>query len=144
MSSINVKVGDLALNSPLILASGTCNFGHELSSYYDLSILGGLSSKGLTLLPRLGNEGCRVAETECGMLNSVGLQNPGVESFIKNDLDYMNTLGTKVIINVAGHSIEDYVGMVSRLDQFSSKIDFSILRVNPNIKSRLNCRKFNS
>ncbi|HPE28543.1 MAG TPA: dihydroorotate dehydrogenase, partial [Saccharofermentans sp.] len=105
MSSINVKVGDLALNSPLILASGTCNFGHELSSYYDLSILGGLSSKGLTLLPRLGNEGCRVAETECGMLNSVGLQNPGVESFIKNDLDYMNTLGTKVIINVAGHSI---------------------------------------
>ena len=136
MSSINVKVGDLALNSPLILASGTCNFGHELSSYYDLSILGGLSSKGLTLLPRLGNEGCRVAETECGMLNSVGLQNPGVESFIKNDLDYMNTLGTKVIINVAGHSIEDYVGMVSRLDQFSSKIDALEINLScPNVRA---------
>ena len=74
MSSINVKVGNVDLKRPLILASGTCNFGHELSEYYDLSILGGLSSKGLTIRPRQGNEGCRVAETASGMLNSVALE----------------------------------------------------------------------
>ena len=109
MNRLGVDIGKVSLKSPLILASGTCNFGHELSEYYDLSILGGLSSKGLTIKPRVGNEGVRVAETACGMLNSVGLQNPGVDYFIEHDLDYMRSLGTGVIVNVAGHSFDDYI-----------------------------------
>ena len=116
MTRLNVKVGNVSLKSPLILASGTCNFGHELSEYYDLSILGGLSSKGLTIRPRAGNEGVRVAETEAGMLNSVGLQNPGVDYFIEHDLDYMRSLNTGVIVNVAGHSYDDYMDMIDKLD----------------------------
>ena len=135
-SALNVKVGDVSLKSPLILASGTCNFGHELSEYYDLSILGGLSSKGLTIRPRVGNEGVRVAETASGMLNSVGLQNPGVDYFIENDLDYMAGLGCACIVNVAGHSFEDYMAMAEKLAPYADKID--ALEVNlscPNVKA---------
>lgn len=136
MSSINVKVGNVDLKSPLILASGTCNFGHELSEYYDLSILGGLSSKGLTIKPRQGNEGCRVAETASGMLNSVGLQNPGVDFFIENDLDYMRSLNTGVIVNAAGHSYEDYIAMVQKLNAHKDKIDALEINLScPNVKA---------
>ena len=136
MSSINVKVGNVELKSPLILASGTCNFGHELSEYYDLSILGRLSSKGLTIKPRQGNEGCRVAETASGMLNSVGLQNPGVDYFIDNDLDYMRSLNTGVIVNAAGHSFEDYIAMVQKLNAHKDKIDALEINLScPNVKA---------
>ena len=133
---LNVNVGNVSLNSPLILASGTCNFGYELSEYYDLSILGGLSSKGLTINPREGNPGVRVAETASGMLNSVGLQNPGVDFFIDHYLDYMNSLGTGRIINVAGHSFDDYLSMVSKLDKYSDKIDALEINLScPNVKA---------
>ena len=136
MSRLSVNVGNVALKSPLILASGTCNFGHELSEYYDLSILGGLSSKGLTIKPRAGNEGVRVAETASGMLNSVGLQNPGVDYFIEHDLDYMNSLNTGVIVNVAGHSFEDYMDMIAKLDPYSEKIDALEINLScPNVKA---------
>ena len=74
-SSLNVNVGNVNLKSPIILASGTCNFGRELAEYYDLSILGGISSKGLTIKPRAGNPGIRVAECDSGMLNSVSFLN---------------------------------------------------------------------
>ena len=135
MSRISVNVADVKLKSPLILASGTCNFGHELSEYYDLSILGGLSSKGLTIRPRVGNEGVRVAETASGMLNSVGLQNPGVDYFIEHDLDYMASLNTGVIVNVAGHSFEDYCQMVEKLDPYKDKIDALEINLScPNVK----------
>ena len=123
MSKINVKVGSVDLKSPIILASGTCNFGRELSEYYDLAILGGISSKGLTIKPRNGNPGVRVAECASGMLNSVGLQNPGVHYFIENDLDFMKDSGSAVIVNVAGHSFEDYIDMVTTLDPHKDKID---------------------
>ena len=133
---ISVKVGSVELKSPIILASGTCNFGHELSEYYDLSILGGLSSKGLTIRPRVGNEGVRVAETAAGMLNSVGLQNPGVDYFIEHDLDYMDSLGCGRIINVAGHSFDDYVAMIEKLDPHKDKIDALEINLScPNVKA---------
>lgn len=133
---ISVKVGSVELKSPIILASGTCNFGHELSEYYDLSILGGLSSKGLTIKPRVGNEGVRVAETAAGMLNSVGLQNPGVDYFIEHDLDYMDSLGCGRIINVAGHSFDDYMAMIEKLDPHKDKIDALEINLScPNVKA---------
>ena len=136
MTRLGVNVGNVSLKSPLILASGTCNFGHELSEYYDLSILGGLSSKGLTIKPRAGNEGVRVAETAAGMLNSVGLQNPGVDYFIEHDLDYMRSLNTGVIVNVAGHSYDDYMDMIGKLDPHKDKIDALEINLScPNVKA---------
>ena len=135
-SSLNVNVGAVSLKSPIILASGTCNFGRELSEYYDLSILGGMSSKGLTIKPRAGNPGVRVAECDSGMLNSVGLQNPGVHYFIDNDLDFMKESGAAVIVNVAGHSFEDYVDMVTTLAPHKDKIDALEINLScPNVKA---------
>ncbi len=135
-SSLNVNVGSVSLKSPIILASGTCNFGRELSEYYDLSILGGMSSKGLTIKPRAGNPGVRVAECDSGMLNSVGLQNPGVHYFIENDLDFMKASGAAVIVNVAGHSFEDYVDMVTTLAPHMDKIDALEINLScPNVKA---------
>ncbi|PWJ70873.1 dihydroorotate oxidase B catalytic subunit [Ruminococcaceae bacterium R-25] len=135
-ASLNVNVGSVNLKSPIILASGTCNFGRELSEYYDLSILGGISSKGLTIKPRNGNPGVRVAECASGMLNSVGLQNPGVHYFIENDLDFMKESGAAVIVNVAGHSFEDYIAMVETLDPHKDKIDALEINLScPNVKA---------
>ena len=136
MSNIAVNVGKVSLKSPIILASGTCNFGRELAEYYDLSILGGISSKGLTIKPRAGNPGVRVAECASGMLNSVGLQNPGVHYFIENDLDFMKESGAAVIVNVAGHSFEDYIDMVTTLDPHKDKIDALEINLScPNVKA---------
>lgn len=133
--NIEATVGKIKLSSPLILASGTCNFGRELSEYIRFSKIGGICSKGLTLLPRPGNDGCRVAETPSGMLNSVGLQNPGVDHFIEKDLDFMASLGTRVIVNVAGHSTDDYIQMARRLQSHENKIDVLELNLScPNVK----------
>ena len=133
---LKVSVGSVNLKSPIILASGTCNFGRELAEYYDLNILGGISSKGLTIKPRAGNPGVRVAECDSGMLNSVGLQNPGVHYFIENDLDFMKESGAAVIVNVAGHSFEDYVDMVATLDPHKDKIDALEINLScPNVKA---------
>ena len=133
--NLSVKVGETAFRNPIILASGTCGFGRELTEYIDFSTIGGLSSKGLTVRPRDGNPGCRTAETPSGMLNSVGLQNPGIEYFLRHELDFMRSLNTRVIINAAGHSTEDYVRMVEILDDVSDKIDVIELNLScPNIK----------
>ena len=133
--SISVKVGEVNLKNPVILASGTCGFGRELAEYMDLSRLGALSSKGLTLLPRDGNQGVRVAETPSGMLNCVGLQNPGVDAFLATELDYMVNSGAGVVVNVAGHSNEDYIAMVEKLDPYKDKIDALELNFScPNVK----------
>ncbi len=133
--SIAVKVGLVDLKNPIILASGTCGFGRELADYMDLSKLGALSSKGLTLLPRDGNQGVRVAETPSGMLNCVGLQNPGVDAFLATELDYMLESGAGVVVNVAGHSNEDYIAMVEKLDAYKDKIDALELNFScPNVK----------
>jgi len=133
--SIKVNVGDVSFKNPIILASGTCGFGRELAEYMDLSKLGALSSKGLTLLPRDGNQGVRVAETPSGMLNCVGLQNPGVDAFLATELDYMVQSGAGVVVNVAGHSNEDYIAMVEKLDPFKDKIDALELNFScPNVK----------
>ena len=133
--SIAVKVGKVGFKNPIILASGTCGFGRELAEYMDLSKLGALSSKGLTLLPRDGNQGVRVAETPSGMLNCVGLQNPGVDAFLATELDYMVESGAGVVVNVAGHSNEDYIAMVEKLDPYKDKIDALELNFScPNVK----------
>lgn len=104
------------LKNPCMAASGCYGFGREAKPYAELQAWGALVSKGLTLQPRIGNPSPRICETEGGMLNSVGLQNPGLEAFLERELPFMQGLGPQVIVNVAGSSAEDYARHCARLD----------------------------
>ncbi len=105
------------MKNPLIGASGTYGFGEEYAPFYDPAIIGGISSKGLTLNPRPGNTGQRVYETPSGMMNSIGLENPGVEHFIKEILPQMRKLDTVILANLGGHSVEDYLIAAEMLNE---------------------------
>lgn len=133
---MNTKVNfcGIEFDNPVLTASGTYGFGLEYDEYYDISQLGGISVKGLTLLPREGNNVPRIAETYGGMINSVGLQNPGVEVFKSYYLPKIKKEKTcKIIANIAGSSIDDYVEMAKSL----SDTDVDMLEMNiscPNVK----------
>ena len=128
-----VSFAGVAMKNPVVLASGTCGFGRELGGYFDISRLGGIASKGLTLNPRSGNEGIRVWETPSGLMNSIGLENPGVRGFIANELDWINGHDVANIVNLGGHSIEDYIEGVSLLND--AKLDLLELNIScPNVK----------
>ncbi|MEO3944348.1 dihydroorotate dehydrogenase [Gorillibacterium sp. CAU 1737] len=107
-SSMFTEIAGVGLKNPFIMASGTFGFGKEYSRFYDLNELGGISGKGLTLHPKAGNKGIRVYETAAGMMNSVGLENPGVEAFLAQELDRMTAWDTAILINLGGGTIEDY------------------------------------
>ena len=115
MADLSLDLCGVKLKNPIIAASGTFGFGREYDELYDIGRLGGISVKGLSLLPRTGNPPSRIAETPSGMLNSVGLQNPGVESFVENDLPWLLTKDVAVIANITGTSVEQYVQMAERL-----------------------------
>ncbi len=108
VTDLSIKLKRMDLKNPLVAASGTYGFGAEASVYTDLSLWGAISSKGITIEPRTGNPPARVAETPAGMLNSVGLQNPGAESFIRDELPAMLDLPCRTVVNVAGGVPEDY------------------------------------
>ena len=129
-----VELCGVTLKNPVLTASGTFGFGREYAEFYDLGKLGGIVGKGLTLEPREGNDGVRIAETASGILNCVGLQNPGVEAFIADELPYMRTLGCAVIANAAGSKLSDYERITERL----SETDVDMIELNiscPNVKS---------
>ncbi len=131
--SLAVSFAGVEMKNPVVLASGTCGFGREYAAYFDLSKLGGISSKGITPAPREGNDGIRVWETPSGMLNSVGLENPGIPSFIKNELDWLNSLGIANIVNLNGHSVDDYIEGALLLG--SQTLDIVELNIScPNVK----------
>ena len=113
--NMEVSVGKVRLKNPVLAASGTFGFGEELAPYYNLSLLGGICTKGLTLEERCGNPPPRVAETDCGMLNAVGMQNPGVGAFVEKILPRMLTYDCAVIANLAGDTVADYMKMVEIL-----------------------------
>ena len=119
MADLHVSIAGVPLKNPVITASGTFGFGREYSEFYPLSRLGGISTKGLTLLPRSGNPPPRIAESPSGMLNAVGLQNPGVEHFISHDLPWLEQQDTAIIANIAGSCPEDYCRMAERLSETS-------------------------
>lgn len=130
---LKVKINNVEFKNPVIAASGTFGFGEEFNSFYDVGMLGGISSKGLTINPKEGNEGIRVFETPSGMMNSVGLQNPGIESFIHNELPHMKRFGTNVIANVGGGCLEDYVEAVTKIND--TDVDMIELNIScPNVK----------
>ena len=118
MVDLSVKLGDWELSNPIIPASGTFGFGFEFAELYDINMLGTFSFKGTTKDKRFGNPTPRIAECPMGMINSVGLQNPGVDSVIKNELPKLKQIFKKpVIANVSGFSIEDYVYTCEKIDK---------------------------
>ncbi len=112
-----VKTGPLNLKNPVLLASGTCGYGIELQGFVDLEKLGGIVVKGLSLEPRSGNPPPRLMETPCGLLNSIGLENVGVDRFISDKLPALSALDTAVIVNILGDSVRDYQELAGILDQ---------------------------
>lgn len=130
---LKVNINGVDFKNPVIAASGTFGFGAEYNNFYDVGILGGISSKGLTINPKDGNSGIRVVETPSGMMNSVGLQNPGIEGFIANELPMMEKLGTNILANVGGGCFEDYAEAIERLNNTS--VDIIELNIScPNVK----------
>ncbi len=132
---LSVRVGGLLLKNPVLTASGTFGYGIEFAPFMDLSALGGIVVKGLSLTPSPGNPPPRVVETPCGMLNAIGLENVGVEAFLAEKLPKLAGVGTPVIANIYGKTVEDYSALAERLE---GEPGVAALEVNiscPNVKA---------
>lgn len=132
-SRSEIDLAGIKLKNPIIMASGTYGYGEEFKNFYDPKILGGISSKGITRHPKKGNEGIRIWETPSGILNSIGLENPGVEEFVKEKIYSMQELGTEIFVNLGGNTIEEYVESTKILNDY----EFAAIELNiscPNVK----------
>lgn len=134
MSELTMNLPGLQLKNPIIPASGCFGFGKEYSQFYDLSILGAIMMKAATGTPRYGNQTPRVAETPSGMLNAIGLQNPGVEKIIENEVPFLANYDLSIIANIAGSTVEEYEQVAAA---FNATNDVHALELNiscPNVK----------
>lgn len=130
----SVNLAGVTLKNPVLTASGTFGSGMEFSRFVDLNKLGGVVTKGVSVVPWEGNATPRVAETASGMLNAIGLQNPGIDVFLSRDLPFLKPFNTAKIVNVCGHTEEEYLGAVERLNDSIA----DILEINiscPNVKA---------
>ncbi len=133
MSNIGVEIAGIQLKNPVMTASGTFGSGQEYGEFVDLSRLGAVVTKGVAPVPWEGNDTPRVAETPSGMLNAIGLQNPGIDTFLARDLPFLQQYDTKIIVNVCGHTTEEYCEVVERLaDQPVDMLEINISC--PNVK----------
>ena len=131
---MSVTLAGVTLKNPVVVASGTFGFGREYNQFYDLGELGGICAKGLTLSRREGNPSPRIAETPMGILNSVGLQNPGVDAFIQEELPFLRQFDTKVIANISGNTPEEYGIMCEKLS--AAGVDLIEINIScPNVKA---------
>ncbi|TCK92378.1 dihydroorotate dehydrogenase (NAD+) catalytic subunit [Natranaerovirga hydrolytica] len=131
--NLGVKIGSVELKNPVMTASGTFGSGKEYSEFVDLNQLGAVVVKGIANKPWSGNKTPRIAETYGGMLNAVGLQNPGVDYFIKEDIPFLKQFDTKIVVNIAGRTVEDYCEVVEKLSD--AAIDLLELNIScPNVK----------
>lgn len=132
--SLEVNFAGITFKNPVTTASGTFGSGMEYSEFVDLDKLGAVTTKGVANVPWAGNPTPRIAETKSGMLNAIGLQNPGIETFIKRDLAFLHEKNARIIVNVCGHSEEEYLAVVERL----ASEDVDMLEINiscPNVKA---------
>ncbi|HAR38086.1 MAG: dihydroorotate dehydrogenase B catalytic subunit [Bacteroidetes bacterium GWD2_45_23] len=134
MAGLKVRIGDLELKNPVMTASGTFGYGTEYSDFMDLGRLGGIFVKGTTLEPRQGNDYPRMAETPSGMLNSVGLQNKGVDYFVDHLYPQIKDYDTHMIVNVSGSTIEDYVACAEKLANLDKMPAIELNISCPNVK----------
>ena len=133
MINMSVDIAGVTLKNPVMTASGTFGSGEEYSEFVDLSRLGAVVTKGVANVPWPGNPTPRIAETYGGMINAIGLQNPGMEVFCKRDLPFLRKYDTKIVVNVCGKTTEDYCEVVERL----ADEDVDLLEINiscPNVK----------
>lgn len=126
MSDMSVDICGVRLKNPIITASGTFGFGSEYGKFYNLDLLGAIAVKGLTLKPKSGNKPPRIAETASGILNSVGLENPGIESFINNELLDLKKYNIPIIANISGTTVEEYGIIVKMLDDMVDLIEVNV------------------
>ena len=132
--SLEVNFAGITFKNPVTTASGTFGSGMEYSEFVDLEKLGAVTTKGVANVPWAGNPTPRIAETKSGMLNAIGLQNPGIETFIQRDLTFLHEKNARIIVNVCGHSEEEYLAVVERL----ASEDVDMLEINiscPNVKA---------
>lgn len=133
MADLHVNIAGVEFHNPLIAASGAFGFGREYNEMYPISAFGGIACKGMTREPRQGNPAPRVTETPAGMLNAVGLQNPGVDHFIREDLPWLAEQNLRVIANIAGSEYADYCEVAERLND--TPVDMVELNIScPNVK----------
>ena len=131
---MSVNLAGMVMKNPIVVASGTFGFGREYSKFYDLSELGGICAKGLTLHRREGNPAPRIAETPMGILNSVGLQNPGVDAFIEEEMPFLRQYDVKIIANISGNTPEEYGIMCEKLAD--AGVDMIEVNIScPNVKA---------
>ena len=119
MPRLDVKLNRLQLKNPILVASGTFGYAREMQAYVDLSRLGGIIPKTVTPLPRPGNPPPRTVETCSGLLNSIGLDNDGIDAFVAKHLPDLLNLGTSLIVNIAGKNTSEFVTMARQLDELS-------------------------
>lgn len=134
LPDLRVKLGKLELKNPVLVASGTFGYGEEYAELVDLNKLGGIMTKAVTLRPKEGNPPPRLVEVPCGLLNAIGLENPGLEVFIREKLPFLRKFDTKIIVNIAGEKEDDYLQIAKRL---SKENGVDALEVNiscPNVK----------
>ncbi|NPA32376.1 MAG: dihydroorotate dehydrogenase [Aquificae bacterium] len=132
--NLGIEIFGVRFKNPVWVASGTFGYGEEATKLYDVSLLGAVVTKGLSLRPRLGNETPRIAETPCGMLNSIGLQNPGVEAFLKDIYPRIEKIDTHFIVNVFGESEEEYVEVCKALESAEKVVAYELNVSCPNVK----------
>ena len=131
---LRVALGPLRLKNPVLVASGTYGYGEEYADIYDPSLLGGIVTKGISMRPRSGNLPPRIAETPAGMLNAIGLENPGIEEFLVTKVPIFERIDTALIVNIFGESLDEYAQLAERLDDVAS-IDGVELNIScPNVE----------
>ncbi len=136
MVDLNVEIAPgVVLKNPVLTASGTFGYGREYADYLDIAELGAIITKGLSLKPKVGNPGVRITETACGMLNAIGLENIGIDSFITDELPVLQKLKAEVIVNIFGNNQDDYAAIAARLDQVEGVRALEINISCPNVKA---------
>ena len=132
MALMQVNLGGLIMKNPVTVASGTFAAGKEYSNFVDITKLGAVTTKGVSLNGWSGNDASRIAETPSGMLNSIGLQNPGVDHLIEHELAWLESIGATVIVNVSGHSVGEYISVIEKLEDV--KVDAYEINIScPNV-----------
>ena len=133
MARLEVKIGNVVMKNPVTTASGTFGFGKEMAEVFDLSLLGAITVKGTSVEPWLGNPTPRICETPAGMLNAIGLQNDGAEAFLAEKLPFLRRFDSPLIVNIVGHSVEEYVKVAEMLGGAEGVDAFEINVSCPNV-----------
>lgn len=132
---LRVDLAGIPLANPVLVASGTFGYGREMARWFDLRLVGGIVTKGTTLAPRAGNPPPRIAETPAGLLNSIGLENPGVETVIREEIPFLRQFGVPIIVNIAGETVEEYAALAAKLDGVEGVSGLEVNVSCPNVRA---------